>query len=102
MIENTVGNGEITCYEQFLLFPLCFQKACFPGASKGVILWEWVKEIVDRHMTTYKEKWQLLTLTTLCSGELKSKHCIQIHNRMFIFKHSFHLTSEIFKTYKSL
>ena len=22
----------------FLLFPLCFQKACFPGASKGVIV----------------------------------------------------------------
>ena len=29
-------------YEQFILFPQCFQKACFPGASKGVILWEWV------------------------------------------------------------
>ena len=28
--------------EQFLLFPQCFQKACFPGASKGVIVWEWV------------------------------------------------------------
>ena len=29
--------------EQFLLFPQCFQKACFPGASKGVIVWEWLK-----------------------------------------------------------
>ena len=34
-VENTVGKGEIACYEQFLLFPQCFQKACFPGASKG-------------------------------------------------------------------
>ena len=34
--------GEIARYEQFLLFPQCFQKACFPGASKGVIVWEWV------------------------------------------------------------
>ena len=42
-VENTVGKGEIACYEQFLLFPQCFQKACFPGASKGVIVWEWVK-----------------------------------------------------------
>ena len=25
-IENTVGKGEITRYEQFLLFPQCFQK----------------------------------------------------------------------------
>ena len=40
-VENTVGKGEIACYEQFLLFPQCFQKACFPGASIGVIVWEW-------------------------------------------------------------
>ena len=26
--ENTVGKGEITHYEQFLLFPQCFQKTC--------------------------------------------------------------------------
>ena len=36
-VENTVG--KIACYEQFLLFPQCFQKACFPGVSKGVIVW---------------------------------------------------------------
>ena len=27
-IENTMGKGEIALYEQFLLFPLCFQKTC--------------------------------------------------------------------------
>ena len=37
-----VGKGEIACCEQFLLFPQCFQKRCFPGVSKGVIVWEWV------------------------------------------------------------
>ena len=37
-----MGKGEIARHEQFLLFPQCFQKACFPGASKGVIVWEWV------------------------------------------------------------
>ena len=42
-VENTVGKGEIARYEQFLLFPQCFQKACFPGASKDVIVWEGVK-----------------------------------------------------------
>ena len=41
-VETIVGNGEIPRYEQFLLFPQCFQKACFLGASKGVIVWEWV------------------------------------------------------------
>ena len=42
-VENTVGKGEIAHYEQFLLFLQCFQKDCFPGASKGVIVWIWVK-----------------------------------------------------------
>ena len=42
-VENIVGKGEIAHYEQFLHFPQCFQKVCFPGASKGVIVWEWVK-----------------------------------------------------------
>ena len=37
-----MGKGEIARYEQFLLFPKCFQKAYFPEASKGVIVWEWV------------------------------------------------------------
>ena len=27
-VENTVGKGEIARYEQFLLFPHCFQKTC--------------------------------------------------------------------------
>ena len=31
--------------KQFVLFPQCFQKACFPGVSKGVIVWEWVKAL---------------------------------------------------------
>ena len=44
-VENTVGKGEIARYEQFLLIAQCFQKACFQGASKRVIVWEWVKYI---------------------------------------------------------
>ena len=42
-VENNVGKEEIAHYEQFLLFPQCFQKACFSGASKSVIVWEWIK-----------------------------------------------------------
>ena len=41
-VENDVGKGKIARYEQFLLIPQCFQKACFLGASKGVVVWEWV------------------------------------------------------------
>ena len=39
--------GEIACYEQFLLFSQCFQKACLPGASKGVVVWEWVNPFLN-------------------------------------------------------
>ena len=28
LVENTEGEGEIARYEQFLLFPQCFQKTC--------------------------------------------------------------------------
>ena len=49
-VENTVGKVEIARYEQFLLFPKCFQKACFPGVSKGVIVWELVNK--NRKITT--------------------------------------------------
>ena len=27
-VENIVGKGEIAHYEQFLLFPQCYQKTC--------------------------------------------------------------------------
>ena len=43
-----MGKGEIARYEQFLLFPQCFQKACFPGTSKGVIVWEWVNPFKNK------------------------------------------------------
>ena len=53
-VENTVEKGEIARYEQFLLFPQCFQKACFPGASKGVTVWEWVNDHGLYHATISK------------------------------------------------
>ena len=41
--ENTVGKGEIAPYEQFLLFPQCFQKNCTADTSKPGLVWESVK-----------------------------------------------------------
>ena len=32
--ENIVGKGEIALYEQFLLFPQCFQRLSIVDASK--------------------------------------------------------------------
>ena len=53
-VENTVGKGEIAHFEQFLLFPQWFQKACFPGASTGVIVWEWVKNCFLQILSVWK------------------------------------------------
>ena len=36
LVENIVGKGEIARYEQFLLFPQCFQKQSVVDASKRV------------------------------------------------------------------
>ena len=43
-VENTAGKGEIARYEQFLLFPRCFQKLSFVDASK----WESMKKRVKK------------------------------------------------------
>ena len=56
-VENTVGKGKSARYEQFLLFLQCFQKARFPGVSKGVIVWEWVNYLPnDKIMDEIKLK----------------------------------------------
>ena len=61
LVENTVGKGEIARNEQFLLFLQCFQKTCFPGASKGVIVWEWVKYLgLQKLFSTLRRHKQLL------------------------------------------
>ena len=44
-VENTVGKGEIARYEQFLLFPQCFQKTCAADTSKLGLVWERVNMV---------------------------------------------------------
>ena len=40
LVENTVGKGEIVCYEKFLIFPQCFQKTCTADTQKPGLVWE--------------------------------------------------------------
>ena len=45
-LESTGGKGEIACYKQFLLFPLCFQKTCTADQDQDLkpgLVWERVK-----------------------------------------------------------
>ena len=65
-----MGKGEIVCYVQFHLFPQCFQKACFPGASKGVIVWEWVKILINECIDTLYDK-NSVTRSLFCSENNK-------------------------------
>ena len=43
--ENTVGKGEIARYEQFILFPQCFQKTCTANTSNSGLVWERIKYV---------------------------------------------------------
>ena len=36
-VESTVGKGEIARYQQFLLFPWCFQKTCTADTNQGLL-----------------------------------------------------------------
>ena len=77
-VENIMGKEEIACYEQFLLFPQCFQKLSVVDAlneylwSKGLNIGE-----------NYVQVTEILVLTLNCTiltfnkpkEESFSKHC---------------------------
>ena len=45
-VKNSVGKGEIACYEQFLHFTQCFQKTWIAETEKPGLVWERVKVII--------------------------------------------------------
>ena len=58
-VENIVGKGEIASYEQFLLFPQCFQKLLFMGQneylwSKGLNLYK--SKVCLRRMNNHEPR----------------------------------------------
>ena len=79
-VENTVGKAEIARYEQFLLFPQCFQKTCFPGASKAVIVWEWVNPFWGEPTEKYE-----INRSIFLQDQQKSSLCCKGLN-LFILK----------------
>ena len=101
---------ERVCRRQFQIFPRCFQKACFPGASKGVIVWEWVKKgqnftlfqienickggklyLIGEKTFWEKEKKQI---TCICSSEHKVREFTEDNRKFFKLWYLF-LTSEL-------
>ena len=75
-----MGKGEIARYKQFLLFPQCFHKACLPGASIGVIVWEWVNPSPNK-------PWFLCLCSTSLLKTLKVKEKMLVMS-YFSFSHS--------------
>ena len=45
-VKNIVGKGEIACTGNFS-FSTMFSEGFFPNSSKGVIVWEWVKQAIS-------------------------------------------------------
>ena len=71
--ENTVGKGEIARYEQFLLFPQCFQKLyCRHVQNKGFFGNGLNSGEKFRKMTKYKDVFRSL----LCSRYIKTQDCL--------------------------
>ena len=66
-----MGKWEIACYKHFLLFPQCFLNACFPEASKGVIVWEWVN-------STIQQIYRLVQIEIICRQQNKCHWKIEI------------------------
>ena len=85
-VENTVGKGEIACYVQFPVFPQCFQKACFPGASKGIIVWEWVNSSPNN--PEFYRPWRRGLLKTMWKEEK------MLLTNIFSFPHNVFYTSQ--------
>ena len=55
-----MGQGEIARYEQFLLFPQCFQKTCMADTLKPGLVWERVKDFFDpsQHSPNMDDHWE--------------------------------------------
>ena len=66
----------------FSFFPQCFQKACLPGASKGVIVCEWVKQVENT-----VGKGEMLFTRNFAFTDILVKRCeLQTHKNLGLFE----------------
>ena len=50
-LENTVGKGEIACYEQFLLFPQCFYRLVSQGHQNVSLCGNGLKQTLSTQLS---------------------------------------------------
>ena len=65
-----MGKGEIACYEEFLLFPQCFQKACFHGRQKVSLLGNGLT-----HNPNFLRPWKRSCMETLWEKKTIFQQC---------------------------
>ena len=56
LVEKHCGKRRNCLLRGISPFPTVFSKACFPGVSKGVVVWEWVKLLPDNERIVYTLK----------------------------------------------
>ena len=67
-VENTAGKGEIARYEQFLLFPQCFQKFVSQGRQKVSLSGNGLKHLLKKKVGKQCEKRRKRWLVVFCNG----------------------------------
>ena len=74
-VENTVGKGEITHYEQFLLSPQCFQKTYTTDTQKlGLVAGKGLGLMCMNLMFPCLVKSCIFYISSLCKWIMISKH----------------------------
>ena len=78
-LENTVGKGEIAHYEQFHLFPQCFQKSCTADTLKQGLVWASINTHISVVICSFFE---FGTVTKWCTREWVkiNQHSCTINN----------------------
>ena len=54
-VENIEGKGEIACYEQFLVFPQSFLKACTADTLKPGLVWKRVNPFPNANISDWSK-----------------------------------------------
>ena len=74
-----MGKGEIARYKQFPLLPQCFQKACFPGASKVSLCGNGFNSLSVQTLSVW-------TSVRVCCFRKQFTYFLQLYHRIPTFK----------------
>ena len=95
-VEKTVGKGEIARYEQFLLFPQCFQKTCTTDTLKPGLVWE--RYNGDAFFLTHRQSCFLLLFhKSICRDFQSFDYLLFLLRKALILFHKIHTFNDLEK-----